>query len=88
MFEEAVFENMEIFLNCGDRLLLYTDGVIEARNPAGGSFEISHVQRILAERDDLSGDALVDAIYQELLQFTQRDRFEDDLCMVLVSIGE
>jgi PAS domain S-box-containing protein len=88
MFEEAVFENMEIFLNYGDRLLLYTDGVIEARNPAGGSFEMSHVQRILAECDDLSGDALVDAIYRELLQFTQGDHFEDDLCMVLVSIGE
>jgi PAS domain S-box-containing protein len=87
MFEEAVFEDMEISLDHGDRLLLYTDGVIEARNPAGGCFEIGHVQRILDERHDLSGDALIEDIYQELLQFAQRDRFEDDLCMVLLSVG-
>jgi len=86
MFEEAVFENMETSLDHGDRLLLYTDGVIEARNPAGGCFEISHLQRVLADSADLAGDALIEEIYQKLSQFTQRDGFEDDLCMVLLSV--
>lgn len=87
MFDEAVFENMEIFLDHGDRLLLYTDGVIEARNPAGGCFEMKHLGNILAERDDLPCDALIEEIYQQLSQFTQKDRFEDDLCMILLSVG-
>jgi len=87
MFDEAAFENMEISLDHGDRLLLYTDGLIEARNPTGGSFEMRRLESILAERDDLSGDALVEEIYQQLSAFTQRDRFDDDLCMVLLSVG-
>jgi PAS domain S-box-containing protein len=88
MFEEAVFENLEFSLNDGDRLLLYTDGIIEARNPAGAPFEIKQLQSILAKRADLGADALIEEIYHELSQFTQGDRFEDDLCMVLLSAGE
>jgi len=87
MFDGAAFENMEISLDHGDRLLLYTDGLIEARNPTGGSFEMRRLENILAERDDLSGDALVEEIYQQLSAFTRRDRFDDDLCMVLLSVG-
>jgi sigma-B regulation protein RsbU (phosphoserine phosphatase) len=88
MFEEAVFEDVETVLDRGDRLLLYTDGVIEARNPQGTCFETGHLQRILAERADLPGEALIEEIYRTLSQFTQRDRFDDDLCMVLLSFGE
>ena len=87
MFDEAVFEDMEISLDHGDRLLLYTDGIIEARNPAGSCFEVRQLERILAEHVDLSGDALVEKIYDRLAAFTEKDRFEDDLCMVLLSIG-
>lgn len=87
MFEEAEFENREVSLGNGDRLLLYTDGVIEARNPEGGCFEMRNLENILAEGDSLSCDRLMEEIYGQLSRFTQKDRFEDDLCMVLLSVG-
>ena len=85
MFDEAVFENMEVSLEDGDRLLLYTDGVIEARDPSGTCFELKHLEHILADQNDLPCHVLLEEIYARLSRFTQRDRFEDDLCMVLVS---
>jgi PAS domain S-box-containing protein len=87
MFDEAVFEDRETSLDPGDRLLLYTDGAIEARNPDGHSFELRHLKNILAEYEDLSCNAMIEEIYRQLSQFTQRDHFEDDLCLVLVSVG-
>ncbi|MBW2056762.1 MAG: SpoIIE family protein phosphatase [Deltaproteobacteria bacterium] len=86
MFEEAEFENRETFLEKGDRLLLYTDGVIEARNPEGSCFETRYLQDILAEGNGLSCSGLMEEIYRRLSRFTGKDRFEDDLCMVLVSV--
>ncbi len=88
MFEEAIFENRETLLRSGDRLLLYTDGVIEARNPAGENFTRGHLEAILAEHEDLPCKAMIEMIYQKLWQFTRKDRFEDDLCMVFLSVGE
>jgi PAS domain S-box-containing protein len=87
MFDEALFENKETPLNDGDRLLLYTDGVIEARNPAGGCFDMKQLKYILTNGNDLSCHSLIEEIYQELSMFTQKDRFDDDLCMVLLSVG-
>ena len=87
MFDEAVFEDMEVSVRDGDKLLLYTDGIIEARNAAGTCFDLSHLECILADHDDLPCHALLEEIYAQLSQFTQRDRFEDDMCMVLVSVG-
>lgn len=87
MFDEADFENREISLGDGDRLLLYTDGVIEARNPAGRCFEMRYLENILAERSGLPCNRLIEEIYQQLSEFTEKDRFEDDLCMVLLSVG-
>ncbi len=88
MFHEAVFENRETSLNRGDRLLLYTDGVIEARNPVGDSFDMRHLEIILAEGNDLTCDTLIEEIYQQLASFAQKESFDDDLCMVLLSAGE
>jgi len=87
MFDEAVFENMEVPLHDGDKLLLYTDGVIEARDPSGACFELNRLEHILADQNDLPCHVLVEEIYARLSRFTRRDRFEDDLCMVLVSAG-
>lgn len=35
---KSTYEQAELILNPGDRLVLYTDGVTEARNPAGDEF--------------------------------------------------
>lgn len=88
MFDEAVFEDRMVPLDSGDRLLLYTDGVIEARNAAGVCFDLKNLENILAEGNDLPCDTLIEAIYQQLADFTQKESFEDDLCMVLLSVGE
>ncbi len=86
MFEEAAFEDKETVLTKGDRLLLYTDGVIEARNSEGHSFEIKRLESILAESSHLSCVAVVEEIHRALLQHTQKESFEDDVCMVLMAI--
>jgi len=64
----------------GDRLLLYTDGLTEARSPEGVPFPLLP-EATLALREPLPDDAL-DSLYARLVAHT-RARPADDLALVL-----
>ena len=54
-FEDAQFNESQAVLRCGERLVVYTDGVIEARSPDGNEFfDIDGLKRSLHQhgRDD------------------------------------
>ncbi|MFF2374871.1 PP2C family protein-serine/threonine phosphatase [Streptomyces xiamenensis] len=64
----------------GDRLLLYTDGVVEARDPAGNFFDLpTH----LAQLSDGSLEKLLDRLRASLLDHTRRS-LADDAAMIII----
>ncbi|MBF0625819.1 MAG: SpoIIE family protein phosphatase [Magnetococcales bacterium] len=67
-------------LQPADRLYLFTDGIIEARNPTGELFELARVERFLA--DHATRGAPLEAIYGPLQEFCQTDRYQDDITLV------
>ena len=48
----ASYDEETINLNIGDRLTLYTDGLLEARNPAGELYGFNRLQQLLATQPD------------------------------------
>ena len=48
MFEGSTYEAAESIVRPGDILVLYSDGVTEAENPAGQPFEESGLDRVVA----------------------------------------
>ena len=64
-----------------DRLLLYTDGLIEARDPRGVFLPQAAIDRALQQRADVDGslDALLDAVQEHA------GRFGDDLALLLMA---
>ena len=50
MFESSTYEAATTAVNHGDLLVLYSDGITEAENPAGQPFEESGLERFLAAR--------------------------------------
>jgi hypothetical protein len=49
---DTVFESVAFTLNFGDRLTLYTDGLLEARNPQGQLFGLDRVLALEAQLPD------------------------------------
>lgn len=71
VLEAFEFERHEVTLRPGDRLVLFTDGVSEARSPAGELFGVERVSAILLSLPaSASGRELVDRLEQEVLAFT------------------
>ena len=50
MFPEILYEQAAFALAAGDRLLFYTDGITEARNPAGDEYEEDKLAAIAPRR--------------------------------------
>ncbi|PYR03255.1 MAG: hypothetical protein DMF97_02410 [Acidobacteria bacterium] len=80
---DASYTNSEIDLREGDRVLLYTDGVTEARNPAGEFFEDERVRRWLTAADGRDASRFTDGAFCDLRDWRGHPAFEDDVTFVV-----
>jgi sigma-B regulation protein RsbU (phosphoserine phosphatase) len=87
MFEGSTYEAVETVVRQGDLLVLYSDGITEAENPAGEPFEESGLERFLAARGGESPAALAPAILGAVEAHARDSRFTDDLTVLILKRG-
>jgi sigma-B regulation protein RsbU (phosphoserine phosphatase) len=63
-------------------MLLYTDGIVEARNQAGEHFGVSRLQNELLRTRDRPAEAIRDHLTTVLARFCPK--LEDDVTLVVV----
>ena len=73
-------------LACGDRLLLYSDGVLEARDRSGQFFDGERVARWLTGIHSANAEEFADAALGELGRWSDRHQFDDDVTFVIVEM--
>jgi serine phosphatase RsbU (regulator of sigma subunit) len=85
LFPEAAYCAVEIPLDAGDRLLLYTDGILEAMGVAREEFGKSRLKKFLAASSSTASQ-LADALLLELRRWSGADsgRPQDDDITLLV----
>lgn len=76
--EKTAFTRRKEHVNVGDRLVLVTDGVLEAPAPDGELFGDKRFEQLLAAHQDADADALADAILTELIAYTQDPELRHD----------
>jgi serine phosphatase RsbU (regulator of sigma subunit) len=84
---DHVFSDRELYLEPGDAVVLYTDGVTEAMNPAGQFFaqgSLEPVQRLVELYGHLSAKDLLEAVLWELKQFIAGAEQADDITVVTI----
>lgn len=72
-------------LEPGDRLLLYTDGIIEAINLAGARFGLGRLKEVLA-RSGANHLEFLDRVFASLRTFGAADPPEDDCTLLVVDL--
>jgi serine phosphatase RsbU (regulator of sigma subunit) len=72
LFPEATYSAVEIPLDSGDRILLYTDGILEAMNLVSEEFGKSRLKQFLAGSSS-SASHLADALLLELRRWSGVD---------------
>ena len=87
MVPDAVYETIELPREPGDRIVLCTDGILEAPNPAQKEFGEDRLMRFMENNTCLSADEFADAFLHELSLWselsTQRGQ-QDDITLLVI----
>ena len=79
-------EEQKIYLQPGDLLLLYSDGVTEATNPENQMFDVSGLKMAVTQSAHESSAMLIDHIKSSLQSFVKSDELQDDATMVAIKV--
>jgi serine phosphatase RsbU (regulator of sigma subunit) len=85
--EEAAYCAVERPFRPGDRCILYTDGVLEAKNAAQEEYGLSRLARFLETQSNVAAAALVAGLLTELDSWTGKAAGgvqEDDITLIAV----
>jgi len=76
------FEEETIFLEKGDKLILYTDGMTDCRNSSGEFFGMEGLLGHLSKKRDMPIAGLLRCVLGELLEFGGSSCAEDDISLL------
>lgn len=80
------FEEKEIQLQSGDKVLFYTDGLTEAVNHENIEFE-DKLSEIMTLNFKKPVEDFIQSIYLELIKHREEYNFDDDVCMIGLEVG-
>lgn len=72
------------FLDFGDMLVLYSDGVTDMQNVAGEFYEEARLEALLKEHAGASADVLIDTVIDELVEFRASAAQTDDVTLLVI----
>lgn len=84
----AEFNDYEVQVQSGSRLYLYTDGLSEARNSKGSVYSETRLMKFLAENRGSKLFELSSLITDDLIDFSEGKKIEDDVTLLAVEFKE
>jgi sigma-B regulation protein RsbU (phosphoserine phosphatase) len=85
IFPDASYEERQIALKPGDRLVLLTDGITEADNAGGEEFGEDRLTHLLVENRRLPASELKRVLLDAVASFVAHG-FQDDATLVILSM--
>ena len=80
------YKQEEIQLEPGDRLLLFTDGVVEAHDKGKNLYGNERLQQVLDGARECPGEEVLKRIYDDVCEYATGVPQFDDITMVILTI--
>jgi serine phosphatase RsbU (regulator of sigma subunit) len=84
MFEKSSYQAVDTHVGPDDMLLMYSDGITEAENPAGQPFEEGGLERFVAAHAHEPPAVLAPALLRAIEAHARDSRFSDDLTVLIL----
>ena len=84
LFEHSEYGAEETHLEPGDLLVLYSDGITEAEDPAEEPFEESRLQAVIERHASQPAAAIAAEVFSAVQAHAKRSRFGDDLTILVL----
>lgn len=86
LFDEAEYDEFTFKAKPGDMFVLFSDGILDARNKAGDLFGRGRVEHIVKANCDASADTVVKAIFSAVAEHTAGEEAFDDQTIVVIRV--
>jgi len=86
LFDEAEYDEFEFRMKAGDLFVLFSDGILDARNRKGELFGRGRVERIVSESAGKSAAQVVDAIFKAVAEHSAGVETFDDQTVVAIRV--
>lgn len=83
---DYAYETAEFRFEPGDRIVLYSDGVIEQMSPDGEAFETERAQEVLGSTATVADD--IEAMFKALNEFAGSAVLDDDTTVASIEMAE
>ncbi len=83
-FEDYAYDKNELLMLPGDIVVMFTDGVTEARNLVGASFGDENLKDLILRFQSMNSQQLLDKISEEVLAFSLGTDMHDDMTIIVI----
>jgi len=85
VFTDSAYEQGEFAIARGDRLVLYTDGITEGRNPAGEEFGEDRLAASAVAHRVLAAEPMLQVMLEDVETFNG-GAYEDDATLIVAAL--
>ncbi len=78
------FEQKEVEVESGEKIFLYTDGIVEARNKKDEFYGMERLEKILKQNSHRDAEELIEVVYGDLLDYLEGMPVSDDLTLMVI----
>ena len=80
----ASYDEFETVLAPGDRLMIFSDGIVECPSPSGDLLAEEGLETLVRDMREISGPALLETLLWKLSHFADDGDFPDDISAILL----
>jgi sigma-B regulation protein RsbU (phosphoserine phosphatase) len=88
MFESTAYGEAVTQLAVGDRILYYTDGILEVEGSTGEQFGRQNLRRVAEANRVQDVDTLSAFVIDDLITHMAQDTFQDDITLLIAEVVE
>lgn len=82
--ESDDYDEREIQIEPSDKIVLFTDGLVERRSPEGEFFSPERLEEMVLKHHALPAQTFVDSVIEEANRFHPQQPFQDDVTMFVI----
>lgn len=86
VLENLVFAMKSVPITKGDRIVLYTDGIIETMNKEKSLFGADVLEKLILKYRAKRGNELINIVFKEIASFRGKSSTTDDCAMLVVDV--
>ena len=88
ILDEVDYQETRLELAPGDRVVFFTDGIVEAMNKQEEMFGFERLIEVIKEAKAMNADSLLKKILDRVNEFAGGAAQHDDLTVIVVNVGE